>query len=163
MDKVDLIIEKAAKYLNNVASATMVLMMVLITGNVILRTVFNKSILGTNEYTGFLSAVLISCGLAYCTLADGHISIGILVDKFKRKTQKTIHEITQAFSLIIMIGFAYSIVSYGIRLMDANQVSPTTQTPFYIFVFIVAVSFFVFSLAIFTKLIHSIKEEVNDE
>jgi len=161
LEKFNSTVKKAAGVLNEAAGWGIVLAMILVVVNIILRAVFKSPILGTYEYTGFLTALIVGCGLSYCALANGHIAIGFLVEKLKKRTQNIIDSVTNVFVLCFMLFFTWRMFLYAGKLAASSEVSPTTQTPYYLFVYITAMSFVVLSLVIFTKAIQSIKGVMN--
>ena len=149
------IINGASRLLNAVAGLGIVLIMVLVTLNILLRTFLNRSILGTYEYAGFFTGAVIGLSLAQCALQSGHISIGLLVDKFKPKTQAAVSIFTNAIALVFLSLTSYHLFLYAKRLWLNGEVSLTTEIPFYPFVYLVAIGLAVFCLVILWQLIKS--------
>lgn len=157
MSRFDSIVKKAARILDEASGWLIVLAMALVVANIILRAVFNSPILGTYEYTSFLTALIVGCGLANCALGDGHIAIDFLVEKLNKRTQDIIASITSIIALFFMVLFTVQLFINAGQMAASGEVSPTTQTPHYIFIYITALSFVILSLAIFTKALQSIK------
>ena len=149
---------KISEILNEIAGWGIVATMLLVVTNVILRRVFNKPILGAYEYTGFFTAIIVSFGLAYCALQNGHIAIGFILEKYNIKIQKYIHLLSNVVTLGFMIVFSWQIFRYATRIMHTGQVSPTTQTPFYIVVYVTGIGFLVLSLVLVIKTLEAFKE-----
>ena len=63
-DRVDQFIRKTSKALGEIAGWLLFACMLIVTLNVILRKIFNSPLLGTYEWVGILTAVMISLGLA---------------------------------------------------------------------------------------------------
>lgn len=149
------IVRRISVWLNMLAYAALAGLMLLVTINVILRAVFNSPILGTYDISGFLTVVAIGCGLALCSLDNGHIEIGLFVDKTKGQTHRWITFCGRALTCAILAVYTYALFDFGTRLMKASEVSVTTKTPLYLFVYLLAVCFLVFTLAagirVFTK------------
>ena len=142
------------------AGAGMVAAMIVVVLNVVFRTAFNSPILGAYEYTGFLTAAVVSLGLAHCAILDGHISIDFLVEKLGERIKDIFEVVTSSLVLFFMAFFTFKVFDYAVGLMESGEVSPTTQTPFYLFVFITGVGFAALSLAIFTKACKALKRGV---
>jgi TRAP-type C4-dicarboxylate transport system permease small subunit len=162
MNKFCSIVEKAARILDKISGWCIVLAMALVVVNVILRAVFKSPILGTYEYAGFLTALIVGCGLANCAMGDGHIAIDFFVEKLNKRTQNIIASITSIMALFFMILFTIQLFINAGQLAASGEVSPTTQTPHYIFVYITALSFAVLSLAILSKALKSIKGVISE-
>ncbi|MGI6668950.1 MAG: TRAP transporter small permease [Acetivibrionales bacterium] len=161
MNKFGSIVEKAARILDGISGWCIVFAMALVVVNIILRAVFKSPILGTYEYTEFLTALIVGCGLANCTLGDGHIAIDFLVEKLNKRTQNIIASITGIIALCFMVLFTIQLFINAGQLAASGEVSPTTQTPYYIFVYITALCFAVLSLAILSRTLQSIKGVVD--
>ena len=149
---------RISKILNEIAGWSIVATMILVVTNVILRRVFNRPILGAYEYTGFFTAIIISFGLAYCALQNGHIAIGFILEKCNIRIQKYIHLVSNIITLGFMMVFSWHLFRYATRIMHTGQVSPTTQTPFYIVVYGVGIGFIGLSLVLVIKVFESFKE-----
>jgi TRAP-type C4-dicarboxylate transport system permease small subunit len=148
----DDIIKKIAITLNYMSCAALAVLTILVTVNVILRKIFIMPILGTYDYTGFLTTMVIGCGLAYCNIENGHIDIGLFVDKMKGKARKWVITLGRALSFLVLSFLTYSMFTLGLRLLNANELSITTQTPLCIFVFILFICFLVFTLTVLVKI-----------
>ena len=156
-------IEKASAVLNNVSCTALAVLMILITLNVILRVLFKSPIPGAYDYSGFLTIMIIGCGLAYCSLENGHIEITYFVDKFNKKIQNIVTASGRMISFIFLCIYSYSLFAHAARLMKAKEVSVTTKTPVYIFIYLLAVCFTIFSFAVLLKFFESIKKGAADE
>jgi TRAP-type C4-dicarboxylate transport system permease small subunit len=146
-NRIDHWIKKASKVLGEIGGWLLFACMVIVTLNVILRKVFNSPLLGTYEWVGILTAVMISLGLAYCASVGGHIAIDFIVNKMKPGVQRMVAIVCGGIACLVMGGVAVSIFLYANKLALAGEVSPTTKIPFYVFVYIVGVGF-VFLLAV---------------
>lgn len=156
-NKFEEFVSKTTKIMNYIACGGIVAVMMLVVLNIILRAVFNKPILGTYEYTCFLTTVVIGCSIAFCALNDGHISINYVMEKIQRRKQNIVRIITNAVSLFFIGILTWSLFAYAQKLWSNGELSLTTQTPFYIFVYITAVGFIMFCLVILVKMIRAVK------
>ena len=132
------LVTEFSKLLDKLAGFCMVLLMLLVVSNVVLRAVFKSPILGTYEYVGFLTAVMIGLALAYCAVQNGHIAIGLMVDRLCCRTQAGVDIMVNATALGFWGLAAWYIARYAGSMTASGVVSPTTQTPFYPFVYLVA-------------------------
>ncbi len=140
-DRVNHLIKKASRVLAEIAGWLLFACMAIVTLNVILRKVFGSPLLGTYEWVGILTAVVISFGLAYCAVVGGHIAIDFIVNKMKPGLQRMIAIICGGISCLVMGGVTVSIFQYANKLALAGEVSPTTKIPFYLFVYVAGVGF----------------------
>lgn len=156
IDKTENVIKKIAGAFNLAAGAAIVVSMFLVVLNVILRKVFKSPILGAIEFTGFLSVLIISFGLAYCLLVNAHIAVDFIVEKFSGRTQGFIDSVTGIIVLAFMSIFTWQVFVHAAKVMNSGQLSPTTKFPFYIFIYVMAVCFLVFCLVYLIKIRESI-------
>jgi TRAP-type C4-dicarboxylate transport system permease small subunit len=156
LKKIESLVKKAAEIFNLAAGASIVIAMVLVVTNVILRRVFGRPILGVYEFTGFLAVIIISFGLAYVLLVNAHIAVDFIIEKFKPSTQGIIDFITGITATAFLSVFTWNVFRYAIKAMNNNQLSPTTQTPFYIFIFTMAICFALLCLVYIIKIKESI-------
>jgi TRAP-type C4-dicarboxylate transport system permease small subunit len=152
-------IHHLAALLNYISCITLGSLMLLVTLNVILRKVFKMPILGTYDWSGFLTVIVIGCGLAYCTLDNGHIEIGYFVDKFGQKARAWITTATRTLSFIVLSVYTYALFCYGNRLMEANEVSVTTKTPIGYFAYLLTFCFALFALTVLLQIVESAAKE----
>ena len=156
-------IQTAAGVLNIVSCFALTGLMILVTVNVILRAVFNSPILGTYDLTGFLTVLAIGCGLAFCSIDNGHIEISLFVDKAGLRTRMWITKAGQVISFLILSVYTYALFVLAVRLMKANEVSVTARIPVYPFVYFLALCFFVFTLTVLVKIFDHPKRSTKSE
>jgi TRAP-type C4-dicarboxylate transport system permease small subunit len=134
-------VKKATGYLNEIAGWTVAAAMLIIVINVVARKVFKSPIMGAFEYASFLITIAISFGLAYCAVTNGHIIITIFAEKLNERTQKVLGVITDTIALAVLVLCTARIVMHAGNLIRKGEVSATTQTPFYIFIYLMAFGF----------------------
>ncbi len=156
MKKIENFIKKTAEIFNLIAGASIVIAMVLVVVNVILRRVFDNPVLGVYEFTGFLAVIIISFGLAYVLLVNAHIAVDFIIEKFKAPVVGIIDTITGITATLFLSIFTWNVFRYAIKSMNNNQLSPTTQTPFYVFIFTMALCFALLCLVYVLKVKESI-------
>jgi len=114
-------------------------MMFLTATDVILRYIFNRPISGAYEVIEYMMAILIPFGLAYCALQGGHVSVDLLVSRFRKKIQLIISTITTLFCLILFVLITWQNVIYIKEHFEANLTSAVLLIPVYPFVAAVAI------------------------
>jgi len=151
-------VTKLSALLDKIAGLFLVGSVMLIVLNIILRGVFNRPFLGTYELVSLFSAALVGLALANCAVKKGHIAVTILVDKFP-KTLATLTDIVMNFVSLCFWGLAaWQTVIYGISLKQTGVVSPTTQIPFYPFVFLIAFGLLALCLVLILHLGESFRQ-----
>ena len=141
MDVFGKIIHKTAKILSVAAAFALIACMLLVTANVVLRTVLGRPILGTLEWVGFLTAIAIALGLAGCAAAGSHIAIDFVVEKLRPGARRIIAGAATLVSAGFIGALTWFIFIYADKLARSGEVSPTTQVPFYLFVYVVGAGF----------------------
>ncbi|WP_284035538.1 TRAP transporter small permease [Neobacillus sp. 114] len=139
-----------------IALITMAFMMLFIAFAVVSRMTFTP-ILGDVEIVQLGMVVLIMCGLAYTQQVDGHISIGLIVDKFPYKGQKIMDVIACLFNVIVTFVIAFIFIEVAINHMTKMKLSTSLLgIPYYPFDFLIILGFIMWGLEAFLKLIRSI-------
>lgn len=161
-EKTDRLIKYLTRIMAEISGWVMFSAMALVTLNVILRTFFNRPVLGTLEWVEILTSVTISFGLAYCAYTGSHIAIDFIVEKIKHKPKKIISVIYTFLSTVFMSGVTLSIFDYAGKLAKSGQVSPTTKIPFYIFVYITGIGFSALVFVLFIDFIKSIRRKADN-
>jgi len=155
------IIHLLSKVFNQVALVGLLTMMLLASGNVILR-LFNKPILGTFEIVGFLGSVVVFFAVPYTQVQKGLISVTILVSRFSQRTQAIIDIITYSFSIILCLLLAWQSFLFANDLRQGGELSHTLRIPFYPFVYGVTACcvlwFFVFLIDLFNSIAQAVRK-----
>jgi TRAP-type C4-dicarboxylate transport system permease small subunit len=143
LDQLDLYLNKALMVAGGIA---MIVLMLLATGNVVLR-IFHIPFSGSYEIISFLGALVTASALGYTQRNRGHIVVDILSDKFTDGTKKVVN----AVSYFIMAAFfaivSYQTVVWGMKIREAGELSETLKIIYHPFVFGVAVGFAFLTLA----------------
>jgi TRAP-type mannitol/chloroaromatic compound transport system permease small subunit len=100
---------------------------------------------------------MIMCGLAYTQAEDGHVSIGLLVNRLPWKTQVYIDIFNFLIVWIVLALIAWQSLNHAINSFNANDTSDILGMPFYCIRFIVFVGFLTFALEAFLKFLKSIR------
>ena len=159
MDKWNRGLQKAVKLLNDIAGWALAACMALVTVTVLLRAAFGWTVLGTYEWVGFLTAICICLGLAYCAIVGGHIAIDFILEKLKPGAKRVVAAVTQLLSSFFMAAVTWNIFIYAGKLAQSGEVSPTTRVPFYLFVYLMGAGFFALVLVLITSFIRTVRGE----
>jgi len=172
LDKTEETIVKIAKVFDRIAGWTVFTAMIIVLVNVILRklssiemlipvferTGLSKLLIVSYDYVGFLTALIVAFGIAYCLVKNAHISIDFIADKLNEKTHGVMSLITNIITFIIMAIFTYSLFSYATQLLTKHSVSPNAQVPICIFVYVIAVCFGLLCLVVLTKIRKNVED-----
>jgi C4-dicarboxylate transporter DctM subunit len=135
------VIHQISRGINSIGMAVLVAMMLLITGDVVLRYVFNMPIPGAYETTGFMMAILCGFAFAYGGWHKSHVSVDLVTSKLSKRAQATIGSITFFISFAICALIAWRTFSYALQAQAGGLVSQTTFVPISPFVYLVAFGF----------------------
>lgn len=149
-------INRLTSITKGMALITMGFMALMIFVGVLSRTFFTP-IVGDVEIVRLGMIVLIMCGLAYTQKADGHISIGIIVDKLPKKVQSALDIF--GYLLTFVISVIISIIFFEVGMSHLSEMRLTTDLlsiPYYPFDFIIAIGFVLWGLEALLKVISAI-------
>lgn len=156
MNKYKDVITNVSKFFDMVAGISMLVVMSLVVFNILMRTLFNKPFLGTYEYVGFITSLMIGLSLAYCAANNGHVAISFIMEKLPRKTQALIDMTITMVTVVFLSIFSWQIANYAHSMVISGEVSPTTMTPVYPFIYAVAFGVFMLCLVMIFKFIESL-------
>ena len=102
----------ATRVLHGAGVGVLAVMMLLTAGDVTLRYVFNRPIVGSFDLTEYMMAIVVSFGLAYCAFLRGHVRVDLVVSHLPQRLQATIDSVTgllgiALFSIITWQSFVY--------------------------------------------------------
>ena len=153
------IVNQLVRELDRVAQWAAVILMALVITNIVLRFAW-RPLLGTYEFVSFLSAVVISFALAHCAVQGGHIAVTLVVDRLPPRAQAIVDIVVNTVSIIFFGLTVWQITLYATDMVVSGEVSPTTKTPFYPFVYGVALGFLALCLVLLVDLSKSISRAV---
>lgn len=154
MDKCEKFVGKVTQFLDQIAGLAILAVVLLVVSNIILRTIPGiNPILGTYEYVGFLTVIVIGLAIAHCAFLNCHIAVELLMDKFSEKVRITVDIFIHLLSLIFLAFSSFQIAIYGRTMVLTGMVSPTTKTPFYPFIYVAALGVAVLCVVLALRMI----------
>ncbi len=165
---VERIITPPNKWLHWIAMVVLLLLMFLTVGDVIGRYLVGfvpgfGPIPGAFELTEFMLAIAVLTAIGYTQVKGEHISIDIFTSKFSPKVQAVIDTLTHLFSLIIFVLVTWQTVKYAQLLYESHDVSGVLRLPVYPFLIVAAIGSFMFSLAMLSSFLKSLKKAIKNE
>jgi len=139
---------------NMIASAALVLMMVLSCSDIFMRYLFSRPITGTYDIVGLSGAVLASFAMPYTMLKKGHVAVEILIQSLSRGKQLVIETFSHLLGISLFLVLVWQAIVLSRDMKAAGEVTPTLLLPFYPIVYCMAVCFLGLSLAILVNLLH---------
>ena len=159
MKKVIEIIEYISKIGAYISAFFMLLIVTIITTEIFLRSLFNKSLLISDEYSAYFMVASIFFGLAY-TLKEGkHIKITIITSRIKNKKVSLFLDI-----FVYLTAFAISTYACYFSFLMVNETrsldmraDSIAETPLWIPEISVFIGFLLLSLQIIALILRRIK------
>jgi TRAP-type C4-dicarboxylate transport system permease small subunit len=142
-----------SSFFNMVASAALVLMMVLSCADIFMRYLFNRPITGTYDIVGLSGAVLAAFAMPYTMLKKGHVAVELLVQSLSRGKQMVIETFSHLLGISLFLVLVWQAIVLSRDMKAAGEVTPTLLLPFYPIVYCMALCFFFLSLAILVNLL----------
>lgn len=129
------------------SGVALVCILVLTVGDVILRKYF-KPIAGIYDLTILLGAIVIGFATPITTLRKAHVCVTFLTEKVTLGWRKGFKIITHCMEIFLFSLLGFELISSGIELYRAGEVSDTIHLPLYLFELGIGVSFLVNCLII---------------
>lgn len=141
-----------------VIAFSVILLAILLTANVILRTrFFNSSLASTEELSQFLMFFITFLGTSYAARSGMHIRMSMFQDALKGYPRKILAIIVSLGTAIVMFYVAYLSLRYVMKIASLNRVSPILQWPVQYVWIIMPIGMFLtgvqYTLAFFRNLI----------
>ncbi len=161
MKKVYFLIDKFSTWGAYLSSILLVTLVILILSEIFLRSIFDKSTMIADEYSGYLYLASIFLGLAYTFKENGHIRINILTSKLRKKSNKFI-DIGASFIALVVLSFAfYRTILFTYDSYEMEMVSEAvSETPLYLTQFVMPIGILLFIFAILSTFIKGLKNDI---
>jgi len=113
-------------------------MMLLTTGDVVVRAVWGRHIPGTVELSSYMLAAFILLGVAYTHQVKGHVRVSMLVSRLPERAGLILDLITTLLSLFIIAILAYQGWEVGLEERTVSDILRIPQLPFRLLVAVAA-------------------------
>ncbi|MFX1555541.1 MAG: TRAP transporter small permease subunit [Promethearchaeota archaeon] len=110
----------------------------LVVADIVKRSIGFGLIPGVIEVVEFISALILSLGIGYLTFVKGHVAVGILVDRFRPRTQAVFDIINYTISFVITGLLTWAMFTFARYTQRAGYITSVLTIPFHPFVYIVA-------------------------
>jgi len=117
-------------------------MMLLTSGEVVGRALWNQPIPGSVELSSYMLAVFILLGVAYTHQVKGHVRVEMLVSKLPKRTRLTLEVVTTLLSLFIIAILAWQAWVIGLEEKTVSDMLRIPQWPFRMLVSVAALFLF---------------------
>ncbi|RLA75630.1 MAG: TRAP transporter small permease [Epsilonproteobacteria bacterium] len=109
--------------------------------NVVVRYVFDGSLVWASELTIYLFLWSTFFGAAYCFKQDAHISINIILEKVKPTTAKSLLLLSHSITAIFLFAVAYYGYGYLLLVHSLDEMSIDLGIPMWIIYLVIPISF----------------------
>jgi TRAP-type C4-dicarboxylate transport system permease small subunit len=123
-----------------VAMIAIVACVALVVTDVIRYQAVGKPVPGTHEVVELIAAVILSMGIGYLTFVRGHVSVGLLVDRFRPRVQAVFDLVTGVIALGFTVWLTEGVVKMAIRNFRYGWMTGVLEIPRYPFMYLIAVA-----------------------
>lgn len=109
----------------------------LVMSDVIRYTLIHEPIPGTHELVELIASVILSTSIAYVTFVKGHVSVDILVDRFRPRTQAFYDLVNSIISLAFTAWLTAGVFIMAMRNHRYGWVTGVLQIPRAPFMFLI--------------------------
>jgi len=141
--------------LQGVGAGVLTVMMLLTASDVTLRQ-FKIPIMGTDDITAFLMAILVSFGLAYCAIRKGHVKVDLVVERLPSRVQAIIDTVTTLLGLGLCTLITWQSFVNMVSLYTSGATSWTLNIIAFPFAGLVAFGFAWFTLVLLAEFLNAI-------
>ncbi len=143
------LIQKLNRFISGAGAVFLIPLMILTTGEVIGRNLFNRPIAGTVELSEYLLAIFVLLGVAYTQQVKGYVGVSLFVSRLPIRGQMVLNIISTLLSLFIFAILAWQGLVVG---MEEKTVSDMLRVPQYPFRLLVAAAAFLTCLELLIDL-----------
>jgi TRAP-type C4-dicarboxylate transport system permease small subunit len=130
-----------------VAGLFLVLMMLLTTADVIMRS-FGSPIRGTYELIAFGGGLVISLAQINTFRVNGHVSVDTLTMFLPSLVTRVLQVITKLMGFCMFLIIGWSLIQMGSDVASTGETSAVLKLPFSVLIFVMAGAFFASCLAL---------------
>lgn len=136
------VIQATTKWLCYGGMILLIPMMLLTSGEVLGRALFDKPIPGTMEISSYLLALFVLTGLAYTQQIKGHVRVEMITSRLPEKVRTVLDIITTLLCLFIVVVLIWQGWVLGMEERAVSDMLRIPQKPFKLFVSVAAVMLF---------------------
>ena len=145
LKKVSLPTERAAnrtsQVFRSVGAVFLTIMMLLVVIDVVMRNTLNAPIAASFALGEVLMGMMVACGVAYCAVQKGHVSVDVVAVRLPQKTRAVIGSITGFLGLALFLLIGWGILTYANTLRLSGTLLAPLDIPRFPFAFIIGLGF----------------------
>jgi len=140
----------ASNYISRISavigSATIIILTILITVEVLVRSILGKSIYIAFEMSGYGLVVITCIGFSYTEMVGGHVAVNFITKIFSPSVQKTLHLVVSALSTIFLAWLTWITSGPAIDNFNNNVVSTILHFPMWLPYSFVPIGYLMFTI-----------------
>ena len=144
--------QRVVETINNIAADVATIMLLVMFAinciDIVASKVFNVPFPGVVELTGYLMAVLIPAAAGLVFLEGQHVRIEIVTAKLPQAVREWMDRIISLALCVLFSFLSWKMFTYGMDRQRSGEYSDTLQLPFYYVIYLVALAFIPFCLAL---------------
>jgi C4-dicarboxylate transporter DctM subunit len=156
-------VESITRILNAAGAFTGLLMVVLVTAHVLSRSIFNLPLVGTVELEELMIVILVFCGMAYTHMRRAHIEVDFLTSRLSDKARNYTSVITSFFTVCLLLALSWQNILLSMTYLEEGQATMQLQVPLFWVLWVIALGFFLFSLAALSDLLRHLAQAARDQ
>jgi TRAP-type C4-dicarboxylate transport system permease small subunit len=160
MSRLEKIVILVTRWLNWMAAATLIIVMVIVCANVMGRSFWGTPVKGTVDIVSLLGAIIIGWAIAYTQVLKGHIRIDLLVQRLPPRIQYIVDSVIDLIGLALFALISWQTVIFTKANFEVGELSEVLKLPITPFASVVAVGCIALTLALFIDLIKSVSKAV---
>lgn len=138
-----------------VAQLVLAFIMFIIVANVISRRL-GYPVPGTVEIVEMSGAVLLALAVAYTAIMNGHIMVGVLVERFPPRLQAAVDVIVNAIAFVFSFLLARETLVFAGKMLQRNYTTGHLHLPVAPSIYLVAFGFAMLALVLLRDLLKAI-------
>jgi TRAP-type C4-dicarboxylate transport system permease small subunit len=160
MSRSEKIVTLVTRWLNWMAAAALIVVMVIVCANVIGRSFWGAPVKGTVDIVSLLGAIVIGWAIAYTQVLKGHIRIDLLVQRLPPRIQYIVDSVIDLIGFALFALISWQTVIFAKANFEVGELSEVLKLPITPFASVVAVGCIALTLALFIDLIKSVSKAV---
>jgi TRAP-type C4-dicarboxylate transport system permease small subunit len=154
---IDRIIKQPSVVFLKVGGWALAVMMVLTAGDVFMRNVFDKPILGTFEITQGLMVIVVVSGLAYVNVTKSQIRVEVLFSRLPQRAQVVLNIGSSFLSFGICVLLSWQSFVEMKAAYESGVIWGMLRVPTYPFVGLVGLGVMLLAVAVFSDFLESLR------
>ena len=151
------IVIKISKVANGIGVSIVGLMALLLTADVLLRYIFNKTIPSVFEFVQLMMVIVVSFGMAHCTLQKRQIVVDTVTSRFPHTVQAAIDSIVLLISLGFVLLMSWQTFLHAHNTLIRKIYTGILEVPVSPFIFIMAFCMVLLALALLVNTVDSFR------